>query len=275
MWRTRRLANLHIGLVVMAFLLFPGMTLALSQDEVPPPTEQPPAPPPAQAPQPPPASQPAAPGDVRALTGSCQSGANAVMLSQPFLPRAADLQWWAVGFTPGTNVGVQLADPTGKTTQLGSVAVDNICEASGSFQSSAQQQAGLYTLTISGTKVAGGTVDLSVPITIVSFVVPTPATSSGAAVPPPPPARPGGVRATAVNQTTIRLDWTDNSNDEQGFRIDSGAGQFRTGPNVTTFNVGGLQADHFYCFTVFAFNANGESFGGSTDCAVTTSTSSR
>ena len=71
--------------------------------------------------------------------------------------------------------GLEPIEPMGG---FGSVSVDNICEASGSVQSTAQQQAGLYTLTISGTKVGGGSVDLSVPFTIVSFVMPTPATSS-------------------------------------------------------------------------------------------------
>src|SRR5437762_422975 len=120
----RTYSGVYVCLALTLAVLFlpPGISLARSQgpDEPPPITEQPPAPPPAaQAPQATPAAPPA-PVDVRSLWGSCQSGVNTVMLSQPFMPRFSELQWWAVGFAAGSTVGVQVTDPSGRSTQLGS-----------------------------------------------------------------------------------------------------------------------------------------------------------
>jgi len=214
---------------------------------------------PSQTPQP-------APFDVRSLWGSCQTGANAVIVDRPFVGKFSDLDWWAVGFATGSSVGVQLTDFTGHLWQLGSATVDNLCEASGVINTE-NRGSGAYLVVISGTLAAGGSGTVSAPVSIVA-VTPAPTPLGLAAQVSTPPARPGGVRALPLNWNTIKVDWTDNSMDEQGFRIDSEAGQFRTGPNTQTFNVGGLQPQTIYCFSVFSFNAGGDSLGG-TSCAIT------
>jgi hypothetical protein len=75
------------------------------------------------------------------------------------------------------------------------------------------------------------------------------------------------VRTTTLSATTIRIDWVDNSDNETGFRIDSQAGQFTVGPNVMTYSASGLVTGRTYCFNVYAVNAAGETYGG-TSCGV-------
>ena len=80
------------------------------------------------------------------------------------------------------------------------------------------------------------------------------------------PIAPSGLTATSASASQINLAWTDNSADEQGFKIErktgsAGAwGQIATvGANVTTYNNPGLSAYTTYFFRVRSYNTNGNS----------------
>jgi hypothetical protein len=81
------------------------------------------------------------------------------------------------------------------------------------------------------------------------------------------PAAPSNLTATAVSTTQINLSWTDNSNNETGFKIERCQGNSctnfvqiaTTAANVTTFNNTGLTRNTRYRYRVRAFNAVGNS----------------
>ncbi|MDT5156210.1 MAG: trimeric autotransporter adhesin [Acidobacteriota bacterium] len=82
-----------------------------------------------------------------------------------------------------------------------------------------------------------------------------------------PPVAPSGLLAEAVSPSQIRLTWTDNSPDEEGFRIErrQGAGstdfvQIRqVGSDINNFLNTGLAPQTSYTYRVRAFNEGGES----------------
>ncbi len=74
----------------------------------------------------------------------------------------------------------------------------------------------------------------------------------------------------------LRLTWTDNSNDEDGFKIERKLGQAGTfsqvatvGPNIISYTDTGLTGETTYCFRVRAFNAAGDSAYSNENCATT------
>jgi hypothetical protein len=76
------------------------------------------------------------------------------------------------------------------------------------------------------------------------------------------PAAPSSVNAVATSKGKININWGDNSNNEQGFKIeraDPALGNFTTvgvtGPNVTQFLDSGLSDNTTYVYRVSAFNA--------------------
>ncbi|HLP46812.1 MAG TPA: trypsin-like peptidase domain-containing protein [Candidatus Kapabacteria bacterium] len=85
--------------------------------------------------------------------------------------------------------------------------------------------------------------------------------------PPAPPAAPSNLAGTA-SQTSIALTWTDNSNNEDGFKIYRGLSSSNlsliatVGSNVTSYNDTGLARRTTYYYKVCAYNANGESCSG-------------
>lgn len=96
-------------------------------------------------------------------------------------------------------------------------------------------------------------------IPVSQFVVATPA-------PGATPVPPSNLTATTASYNQINLSWTDNSNNESGFRIyraESNTGTFisvgSTAANTTTFQDKGLAPSKRYYYRVTAFNANGES----------------
>jgi hypothetical protein len=73
------------------------------------------------------------------------------------------------------------------------------------------------------------------------------------------PAAPSKLRVMAVNSSTIRLRWQDNSNNESGFEVNNGVTGRYAGANSTTYNWGGLAPNTYMCFKVRAFNSAGNS----------------
>jgi len=90
--------------------------------------------------------------------------------------------------------------------------------------------------------------------------------TSSATVPPndTAPAAPSNLSASNVQQTTLTLTWTDNSNNESGFTIQRATDSAFTknlvsinvGPNVTSFNDSGLARKTKYFYRILAFNLN-------------------
>ncbi|MBV9470032.1 MAG: fibronectin type III domain-containing protein, partial [Abitibacteriaceae bacterium] len=81
---------------------------------------------------------------------------------------------------------------------------------------------------------------------------------------PAAPAAPSNLQARAVTGTKITLTWTDNSSNEQGFKIERLSGSTWTqiataGVNVTTYTNSGLQRGKTYSYRVRAYNATGNS----------------
>jgi len=79
------------------------------------------------------------------------------------------------------------------------------------------------------------------------------------------PAAPSNLTATALSTSQIRLAWTDNASNEQGFRIQrslngtSWAEIGTAGPNVVAYSDSGLSANTTYYYRVLAYNAVGDS----------------
>jgi hypothetical protein len=130
---------------------------------------------------------------------------------------------------------------------------------------------GAYTLTATPYTGSGATGTAGTPLTI-NFTV----TSGGT-----PPAAPSGLTATAVSSSQINLAWTDNANNETGFKIErkTGAGGTysqiaTTGANATTYNNTGLAASTTYFYRVRANNASGDSAYSNEASATTQSSGS-
>lgn len=88
-----------------------------------------------------------------------------------------------------------------------------------------------------------------------------------------PPLPPSNLHATPVSSTQIRLEWNDNSTNEDGFAIYDGSIFVANAPaNATSYVVGGLEPGSYHCFHIYAFNQYGDSAW--TDWACTTTPSS-
>jgi Tol biopolymer transport system component len=85
--------------------------------------------------------------------------------------------------------------------------------------------------------------------------------------PPPPPAAPSGLRVDFIAADRIQIVWTDNSNNEDGFIIEScqqrGCNNFievgRVFPDINHFVHGNLFSNTQYYYRVRAFNTGGKS----------------
>ena len=95
--------------------------------------------------------------------------------------------------------------------------------------------------------------------------------------PPVAPAAPTGLSASAAGRNRIDLVWTDNANNETGYRIERCTGSSCTnfsqiasvGANVTSYRNTGLSSRTTYRYRVYAYNAGGSS-GYSNIAAATT-----
>ena len=90
------------------------------------------------------------------------------------------------------------------------------------------------------------------------------------------PAAPLNLTATAASSTRLNLSWTDNSNNETGFKIEratSSTGTWTqiatTATNVATYNNTGLTANTTYYYRVRANNSSGNSAYSNTANATT------
>ena len=88
-----------------------------------------------------------------------------------------------------------------------------------------------------------------------------------------PPAAPTNLVATAVSETEIELTWTDNSDNETGFKIEVDEGNTGTfvyldtvGANVTSYPDSGLTTGVEYCYRVYAYNGDGDSGYSNVSC---------
>ncbi len=89
------------------------------------------------------------------------------------------------------------------------------------------------------------------------------------------PNAPSSLGATQFSSSQINLAWTDNSNNETGFRIESRVGTSAwgtvttTAAGATTYNNTGLTASTTYDYRVFAINGSGDSTASNTASATT------
>ena len=88
------------------------------------------------------------------------------------------------------------------------------------------------------------------------------------------PNAPSVLTAAAVSNSQIDLAWNDNSNDEDGFKIERSSNNTWTqigtvGPNVRTFSSTGLNSNRNYSYRVRAFNMRGNSAYSNTASAKT------
>jgi predicted phage tail protein len=105
-----------------------------------------------------------------------------------------------------------------------------------------------------------------------------PSNSVQADVPNVIPADPTSLIVTTIASTQVDMAWTDNANNENGFRIersDNGGPWTEVGQttaNVTTFSDIGLAPASNYSYRVYAFNGIGDSANPAGPIAVTTTT---
>ncbi|MGA0266818.1 MAG: hypothetical protein ACO3KY_13085 [Lysobacterales bacterium] len=107
-----------------------------------------------------------------------------------------------------------------------------------------------YTFQVKARDEAGNETDLSV--------------AKSATTPPFPPAQPSGTVVTALSNDDVQVDWVDNSDNEDSFRIERQAqGESAwtvagsVAANVVTFRDIGVAAETAYTYRVFAENAGG------------------
>ena len=90
-----------------------------------------------------------------------------------------------------------------------------------------------------------------------------------ATTPPPPPASASDARAVASTSTGVSLSWTDNSWNEDGFRIyRSSDGTTWTLAGTVGANAASWVTDLPVCYRVVAFNAGGEAPASNVACAI-------
>ncbi|HEX8089679.1 MAG TPA: NBR1-Ig-like domain-containing protein [Blastocatellia bacterium] len=146
----------------------------------------------------------------------------------------------------------------GVSSNLAEVATHEIGHSIG-FGHSADAAATMYATAHGGGR--GATLG-SDDVAAVSFLYP----GSKGAPPPVPPAAPGGLSASVASSSAINLNWVDNSNNEDGFRLERKTGVSGVYAPVATPGAGqvsysdsGLSASTTYYYRIKAYNSAGES----------------
>ncbi len=106
----------------------------------------------------------------------------------------------------------------------------------------------------------------------------TEANHPGAAAQVTIPADPTGLTVTEITSSSISISWTDNSSDEDGFKIEKCAGAncsdfqwlANMPANVTNITEWGLSKNKTYKYRVCAYNSAGDSGYTNTTTATTT-----
>jgi hypothetical protein len=87
------------------------------------------------------------------------------------------------------------------------------------------------------------------------------------------PDAPSLLNSNPINNTQINLSWTDNSNNEDGFKIErktTASGTYseiaQVGPNINTYNNTGLTGGTEYCYRIRSYNAVGNSSYSNESC---------
>ena len=168
------------------------------------------------------------------------------------------------------------AAPTGLTASAGDATVGLVWEASSTAASYRIKRAsggGAY-VEIAGGVQATSYLDSSVTngVTYSYVVVAVNAGGNSAdsnvvmATPVAPvPAAPSNLVGTALSRTQIRLNWSDNSNNEDGFRIERSTDGVnftqvaQVGPNVTSYTSSNLTKNRLYYHRVRAFKGTANS----------------
>ena len=94
-------------------------------------------------------------------------------------------------------------------------------------------------------------------------------------VAPVPPAAPSNLAAATVSSSQINLSWTDNANNENGFKVEQSTDGTNftqiamLGSNAVSFSVTGLSASTTYSYRVASFNDAGNSAFSNTASATT------
>lgn len=111
----------------------------------------------------------------------------------------------------------------------------------------------------------------STAVTTTTQATTTTTTTTTTTVPKPTaPTSPSGILVQQVSSNAIRIGWTDNSTNEDGFILQRddqvvplntpyASWPMRTAAGVATFDIGGLEPGKRYCITVSAFNSGGNS----------------
>ncbi len=90
------------------------------------------------------------------------------------------------------------------------------------------------------------------------------------------PVPPSNLTGTVASTTQINLSWTDNSNNETGFKIErkTGNGTYaivgNTSMNITTFSNNGLTPNTAYTYRVYSYNTDGNSLTSSNELTINT-----
>ena len=90
------------------------------------------------------------------------------------------------------------------------------------------------------------------------------------------PVAPSVLNSTPISNSQINISWTDNSNNEDGFKIErktTSSGTYseiaQVGPNIATYNNTGLTGGTQYCYRVRSYNTAGNSAYSNESCNTT------
>jgi len=155
--------------------------------------------------------------------------------------------------------GFRIERKTGATGAWSEIAVVGMNERT--YQDTTLQRATTYYYQVRAYNIGGSS----------AYAGPTSATTRDVA-----PVAPSNLAATAVSSSQINLTWGDNSNNEQGFKIQRKTGTSGTwlqiatvAANVRSYQNTGLLPNTTYYYRVFAYNTAGDSPYSNTASAAT------